>query len=97
MATVGRLLTSAALIVSGIGLAGFVEVVPLWVVAFGVGASRGRAGYTGSAGVLLEALGPERIVTALVASRPRQDSNLRTRLRRPALYPLSYGGERTRV
>ena len=25
---------------------------------------------------------------------PRQDSNLRTRLRRPALYPLSYGGER---
>src|SRR5918995_2504733 len=25
--------------------------------------------------------------------RPRQDSNLRTRLRRPALYPLSYEGE----
>jgi CheY-like chemotaxis protein len=25
-------------------------------------------------------------------SCPRQDSNLRTRLRRPALYPLSYGG-----
>ena len=25
---------------------------------------------------------------------PRQDSNLRTRLRRPALYPLSYGGKR---
>ncbi len=24
--------------------------------------------------------------------RPRQESNLRTRLRRPALYPLSYGG-----
>lgn len=24
--------------------------------------------------------------------RPRQDSNLRTRLRRPLLYPLSYGG-----
>ena len=23
---------------------------------------------------------------------PRQDSNLRTRLRRPALYPLSYEG-----
>jgi hypothetical protein len=23
---------------------------------------------------------------------PQQDSNLRTRLRRPALYPLSYGG-----
>ena len=25
-------------------------------------------------------------------ARPRQDSNLRTRLRRPLLYPLSYGG-----
>ncbi len=25
-------------------------------------------------------------------SCPRQDSNLRTRLRRPALYPLSYEG-----
>ena len=24
---------------------------------------------------------------------PRQDSNLCTRLRRPVLYPLSYGGE----
>jgi hypothetical protein len=23
---------------------------------------------------------------------PRQDSNLRTRFRRPVLYPLSYGG-----
>jgi CheY-like chemotaxis protein len=32
----------------------------------------------------------------IVGSRrcPRQDSNLRTRLRRPALYPLSYGGPR---
>jgi hypothetical protein len=29
---------------------------------------------------------------------PRQDSNLRTRLRRPLLYPLSYGGgDRTRI
>ena len=27
--------------------------------------------------------------------RPQQDSNLRTRLRRPLLYPLSYGGWRT--
>ena len=26
------------------------------------------------------------------AKRPQQDSNLRTRLRRPMLYPLSYGG-----
>ncbi len=28
----------------------------------------------------------------LGGERPRQDSNLRTRLRRPLLYPLSYGG-----
>jgi hypothetical protein len=27
--------------------------------------------------------------------RPQQDSNLRTRLRRPMLYPLSYGGSLT--
>jgi hypothetical protein len=27
-----------------------------------------------------------------LSGRPRQDSNLRTRLRRAALYPLSYGG-----
>ncbi len=30
-----------------------------------------------------------------ITRRPRQDSNLRTRLRRPVLYPLSYGGFRT--
>ncbi len=28
---------------------------------------------------------------------PRQDSNLRTRLRRPLLYPLSYGGVSSRL
>ena len=28
-----------------------------------------------------------------ITGRPRQDSNLRTRLRRPMLYPLSYEGE----
>ena len=28
----------------------------------------------------------------VVGWRPQQDSNLRTRLRRPLLYPLSYGG-----
>jgi MFS family permease len=36
------------------------------VVAFGLAALGTGAGYTGSAGVLLESLGPERIVTALV-------------------------------
>jgi CheY-like chemotaxis protein len=30
--------------------------------------------------------------TRIQQSRPQQDSNLRTRLRRPVLYPLSYGG-----
>ena len=30
----------------------------------------------------------------LAYQRPQQDSNLRTRLRRPLLYPLSYGGWR---
>ncbi len=35
----------------------------------------------------------ERVFSALPAKCPRQDSNLRTRLRRPMLYPLSYGGD----
>ncbi len=29
--------------------------------------------------------------------RPREDSNLRTRLRRPVLYPLSYEGRDAEV
>ncbi len=36
-----------------------------------------------------------RPLSHVVPRRPRQDSNLRTRLRRPLLYPLSYGGSRT--
>jgi hypothetical protein len=41
---------------------------------------------------------PDRLVPGqdgfplMMAGRPQQDSNLRTRLRRPLLYPLSYGG-----
>ena len=31
-------------------------------------------------------------VVTRAPSRPRQDSNLRTRFRKPMLYPLSYGG-----
>jgi hypothetical protein len=44
------------------------------------------------------AIGPRRGTPAQKAfaagrkKRPQQDSNLRTRLRRPMLYPLSYGG-----
>ena len=33
-----------------------------------------------------------RIISLLVTRRPQQDSNLRSRLRRPLLSPLSYGG-----
>src|SRR6516162_8642732 len=49
----------------------------------------------------IAAMRPERTafraVSALISfafskMRPQQDSNLRTRLRRPLLYPLSYGG-----
>ncbi len=38
------------------------------------------------------------VVVALArdVQRPRQDSNLRTRLRRPMLYPLSYEGREPR-
>ncbi len=34
-------------------------------------------------------------MTRTFTERPRQDSNLRHRLRRPVLYPLSYGGRRS--
>ena len=33
------------------------------------------------------------MITAGQTWRPRQDSNLRSRLRRAVLYPLSYGGQ----
>jgi hypothetical protein len=33
-------------------------------------------------------------VSAHIQQRPRRDSNPRTRLRRPMLYPLSYEGRR---
>ena len=32
------------------------------------------------------------LLTLLTSGRPQQDSNLRSRLRRPLLSPLSYGG-----
>ena len=37
------------------------------------------------------------LVRASICWRPRQDSNLRTRLRRPMLYPLSYEGKGWRL
>jgi hypothetical protein len=39
-------------------------------------------------------LAGQREFQLLIGMRPQQDSNLRTRLRRPLLYPLSYGGWR---
>ena len=40
------------------------------------------------------AIGRRRVRKGCFYLRPQQDSNLRTRLRRPLLYPLSYGGRR---
>ena len=37
----------------------------------------------------------KRQLSQMISGRPQQDSNLRTRLRRPLLYPLSYGGWRS--
>lgn len=53
-------------ILGGVALAGAVASVPLWVVAValtGVGVGAGEAG---ALGILLETVGPERIVTAMV-------------------------------
>ena len=36
----------------------------------------------------------KKLIAKFIELRPQQDSNLRTRLRRPLLYPLSYGGWR---
>lgn len=51
------------------------------------GSIRANGGQTGS-GVS----GAYMLVRHHIQERPQQDSNLRTRLRRPMLYPLSYGG-----
>lgn len=57
---------------------------------------RRRAGpsETGSRSSCLASALVNRIIVLAEAKCPRQDSNLRTRLRRPLLYPLSYGGVR---
>ncbi len=59
-------LGSAGLIVVGIAMAGLVDVVPLWLVGFALAGLGAGASYTRSAGVLFQAVGEERIVTALV-------------------------------
>lgn len=62
----GALAVSLVCVVVGIGLAGALEAVPIWVgslVVAGVGIG---AGNTGAIGVLLETVSSERIVTAIV-------------------------------
>jgi len=59
-------LAAAALITAGLGLAGATDTVALWIVALllaGVGIGLGN---TGSIGMLLESVRPERIVTAMI-------------------------------
>jgi MFS family permease len=60
------LLTAILLVVAGLAVAGATSVVAVWIVALvcaGVGIG---AGNTASTGILLESVGPERIVTGLV-------------------------------
>ena len=62
------------------------------------GLVRAAADPANSEGPLMspEAEGPPWVCSLVIRGvepwRPRQDSNLRTRLRRPMLYPLSYEG-----
>jgi MFS family permease len=57
---------SCVLVVAGIGLAGVAESVPLFVVALGLAGAGIGLGQTGATGILLGAVAPERIVTAMV-------------------------------
>ena len=59
---------------------------------------KGIPGGTGD-GMGLSALrtnGPDRLIFA-AAEWPREESNLRARIRSPSLYPLSYGAVRSSV
>jgi MFS family permease len=59
-------LVAAALITAGLGLAGATDTVALWVLSLlltGIGVGLGN---TGSIGMLLESVRPERIVTAMI-------------------------------
>jgi MFS family permease len=55
-----------ATLVVGVGLAGLTESVPWWIVACAVAGVGIGLGESGALGVLLEAIGTERIVTAMV-------------------------------
>jgi len=57
---------AAVLITGGLGLAGGVDSVPLWIAGLIVVGAGIGLGNTGSIGLLLECVRPERIVTAMV-------------------------------
>jgi MFS family permease len=66
LAPAPTLWTGAAATVAGLALAGAADAVPLWLVAIAVAAVGLGLGEAGALGVLLEAVGVERIVLALV-------------------------------
>ena len=57
---------SVALVLAGVAMAGLSGTVPLFVVGLALAGVGMGMGETGSTGVLLEAVAPERIVTAMV-------------------------------
>lgn len=57
---------SLLLVVAGLAVAGVTEAVPLWFVALAAAGAGFGLGNTGSVGILLKAVSPERIVTAMV-------------------------------
>lgn len=59
-------LAAVALITAGLTLAGSTDTVALWIVALIVSGAGIGLGNTGSIGVLLESVQPERIVTAMI-------------------------------
>ena len=54
------------------------------------GDGKWRSGHTTARSVATS----QGMFSEVLKERPRHDSNVRTRLRRPLLYPLSYGGFR---
>jgi len=63
---VPMLLASTVLVVVGVGLVGATSSVPIWLLALGVAAIGVGVANTGSLGVLIETVEPNRIVTAMV-------------------------------
>lgn len=59
-------MVAAGLITVGLGLAGATDAVALWVIALVLTGTGIGLGNTGSIGILLESVRPERIVTAMI-------------------------------